>query len=311
MMMPSRVSPFTRRILVQVAVLIAIPSLFFAIWCYNFATQMATPPHRPVGAVPKDISFPVEAVRFKATDGVQLSGWFLPCPGATRAVVLLHGGRRNRLGMVSHAKLFRAHGYAVLLYDARGHGESDDAPDPARWHIADDVVGAVDFLRGRGFQQFGLLGLSQGGVTIASTAGRLHDLCWVVLECTPINVGDIVRNDIGNALPGLGWLGGLVALPMIQWKMGVSLKDFALGENAAKFRCPVLVIAGGADDRVRPAEARDLYARITAPKSFWLIPGAPHTNFYLYAHTVKADYEKRVLTFIDAAVNPAASAARH
>ena len=298
--MPPRISSFTRKIIVQVAVLIAVPLLFFGIWCDNFATQLATPPHRPVGAVPNDFPFPMETVRFAATDGVQLAGWFLPCPGATRAVVLLHGGHRNRLAMMPHARLLREHGYAVLLYDARGHGDSDDAPVPACWHLADDVVGAVDFVRSRGFSQFGLLGLSQGGITIASAAGRLRDLCWVVLECTPIDVRDIVRNDIGHALPGLGRLGGLVALPMIEWKMGVALKDFALGDNVGRFRCPVLVIAGGADVRVLPSEARDLFDHVTAPKSFWLIPGAPHTNFYVY--TVKEEYEQRVLRFIDAAV---------
>ena len=302
--MPPRISPFIRRIIVQVAVLIAVPSLFFGIWCNSFATQMATPPHRPVGTVPRDFPFPVETVRFQATDDVQLSGWFLPCPGATRAVVLLHGGRRNRLGMVPHAKLLREHGYAVLLYDARGHGESDDAPDPARWHIADDVVGAVDFLRSRGFRQFGLLGLSQGGITIALAADRLRDLCWVVLECTPVDVRDIVRNDIGNALPGFGWLGGLFAVPMLEWKMQVSLKDFVLRDQVSRFRCPVFVIAGGADARVLPAEARDLFDHVTAQKSFWLIPGAPHTNFYLYTHASQAEYEHHVLAFIDEAVKP-------
>ena len=35
----------------------------------------------------------------------------------------------------------------------------------------------------RSFNQFGLLGFSQGSVTTANAAGRLRDLCSVVLEC--------------------------------------------------------------------------------------------------------------------------------
>ena len=291
-----------RKFILQLAVVIAIAALVFAGWCARFISNLATPPHRPVGAVPANLTFAIEPVRFKADDGVSLSGWFLPCPGATRAVVLLHGGRRNRLAMVPHAQLLRKQGYAVLLYDARGHGESDDAPSGRAWHIDDDLVGALDYLRSRGFKEFGLLGLSQGGINIALAAGRLRDLCWVVLECTPADVRDIIRHDIANAVPVPEWLAGAVAVPMLQWKMGMSAGDFVLRDQVSKFRCPVFVIAGGADVRVLPVEARDLFDHVIAPKSFWLIPGAPHTNFYLYLPAIKVDYEKRVLSFIDTAV---------
>ena len=38
------------------------------------------------------------------------------------AAVLLHGLADNRLGMIGYAKLLLAHGYSVLLPDARAHG---------------------------------------------------------------------------------------------------------------------------------------------------------------------------------------------
>ena len=288
-----------RKFIIQFAVVALIAALTFAGWCAHFISQLTTPPRRPVGAVPAALTFPVEAIRFKADDGVSLSGWFVPCPGATRAVVLLHGGRRNRLAMVPHAQLLRQQGYAVLLYDARGHGESDDAPKARAWHLDDDLVGALDYLRGRGFNEFGLLGLSQGGITIALAAGRLRDLCWVVLECTPTDVRDIIRHDIANAVPVPEWLAGAVALPMLQWETRATPKDFVLRDQVGKFQCPVFVIAGGGDVRVLPSEARDLFDHVTAPKSFWLIPGAPHTNFYLEIRSIKGDYEKRVASFIN------------
>ena len=291
-----------RKFILWLAAAVAILAIGFGAWCARFVSHLTHPPHRPVGAVPAELTFPVEPVRFKADDGVSLSGWFLPCPGATRAVVLLHGGQRNRLAMVPHAQLLRKQGYAVLLYDTRGHGESDDAPSARTWRIDDDLVGALDYLRGRGFREFGLLGLSQGGINIALTAGRLRDLCWVVLECTPADVRDIIRHDIAHALPVPEWLAGAVAVPMLRRAMGASSNDFVLRDQVAKFRCPVLVIAGGADIRVLPAEARDLFDHVTAPKSFWLIPGAPHTNFYLYIRSIKEEYEQRVTGFITEAV---------
>jgi len=51
-----------------------------------------------------------------------------------------------------------------------------------------------------------------------------------------------------------------------------------------------------------PRRRTDLFDHVTAAKSFWLIPGAPHTNFHRYIHSIKAEYEQRVIGFIDRAV---------
>ena len=292
----------TRRIILWLAIGLALPAALFALWCGRFVSQVTTIPHRPVGTVPAQFPFAVEAVRFKAADGVLLSGWWVPCPGATRAAVLLHGNRRNRLAMLPHAQLLRAHGYAVLLYDARNHGESDDAPDRHGWNWVEDLVGATDYLRTRGFRQFGLLGLSQGGITIAAAADRLRDVSWAVIECTPADVRSIIVNDLHNATGLPGTFGASIAVPLLEWKTGLKFKDHVLRDKIAAFHCPLLFIAGGGDQRVYPQEARELFDRANEPKTFWLIPGAPHTNFYLYG--TKAEYERRVLAFIASATIP-------
>jgi uncharacterized protein len=66
------------------------------------------------------------------------------------------------------------------------------------------------------------------------------------------------------------------------------------------FRCPVFIIAGGADQRVFPAEARQVFDQANEPKSWWVIPGTAHTNFYLSRS--KGEYEERLLNFINGAV---------
>jgi hypothetical protein len=59
------------------------------------------------------------------------------------AVILLHGVADNRMGMIGYADLLLRHGYAVLLPDARRHGESGgelatygikEAGDVRRWY---------------------------------------------------------------------------------------------------------------------------------------------------------------------------------
>src|SRR6478672_3559043 len=64
-----------------------------------------------------------ERVTFAASDGVRLSGWWVPGRNGA-AVVVVHGGGGDREGAVAHARMLARAGYGVLLYDARGRGRS-------------------------------------------------------------------------------------------------------------------------------------------------------------------------------------------
>ncbi len=67
----------------------------------------------------------VEDVQLEAQDHVSLRAWLVqPQHGNGQAVILLHGLGDNRLGTVGYAQLLLVHGYAVLMPDARAHGES-------------------------------------------------------------------------------------------------------------------------------------------------------------------------------------------
>src|SRR5256885_1230616 len=58
-------------------------------------------------------------------DHASLRAWLLrPQRGNGSIVILLHGLGDNRLGTIGYAQLLLAHGYSVLMPDARAHGES-------------------------------------------------------------------------------------------------------------------------------------------------------------------------------------------
>src|SRR5215475_6103350 len=64
-------------------------------------------------------------VEMIADDGITLRGWSIrPEKANGEAVILLHGLRDNRVGMIGYAELLLSNGYAVLLPDARAHGAS-------------------------------------------------------------------------------------------------------------------------------------------------------------------------------------------
>src|SRR5215471_2607698 len=67
----------------------------------------------------------LESVSIVAADGALLKAWYVhPASYNGNAVVLLHGITDNREGVSGYGELLLEHGYAVLLPDARRHGES-------------------------------------------------------------------------------------------------------------------------------------------------------------------------------------------
>jgi len=258
------------------------------------------PTRRALGDPTRDLHFRYEAVSFPATDGTKLEGWFVPSPDAKTAVVLLHGADHDRSSMLARAQLLRTHGYAVLLYDARGQGASERRPVTWGWFESRDLLGALDFLRSRGFHNFGCIGSSQGAATIALAAPLLKEVRWAVLECSysTMRQGFDRQSQAIFNLPG--WLSGVFLVPFIEWRAGISFDAVNPREAAEHFACPVLVMNGANDRRVLPEDARDLFSHIPEPKTFWLVPHAGHGNLYKDA---SVEYERHLLAFISSSEN--------
>ena len=115
------------------------------------------------------LGLPHERVVFPASDGVHLAGWYVPSHNGA-AIVLVHGGGGDRQGTILHARMLAKAGYGVLLYDARGRGESAGHENAAGWQWDRDVRGAVSFLTSRGIDHIGLLGLSTGAEAVVTEA---------------------------------------------------------------------------------------------------------------------------------------------
>jgi uncharacterized protein len=121
-------------------------------------------------------------VTFRASDGLELAGWYRPSRNGA-AVVVVHGGSSDRKGSVAHARMLARHGYGVLVYDARGRGESEGMENNYGWDWPKDVAGAMDFLRGRDDvdpKRIGALGLSTGADVLIEVAAKRGDVAALV-----------------------------------------------------------------------------------------------------------------------------------
>jgi pimeloyl-ACP methyl ester carboxylesterase len=95
-------------------------------------------------------------------DGVLLAG---EEAGDGPPIVLLHGLTATRRYVVMGSRLLERSGHRVVAYDARGHGRSSPAPDPAAYgyeRLARDLEAVLDAL---GLARAALAGASMGAHT--------------------------------------------------------------------------------------------------------------------------------------------------
>jgi pimeloyl-ACP methyl ester carboxylesterase len=103
--------------------------------------------------------------------------------GSGPAVVLLHGLTATRRYVVMGSKALERAGHRVVAYDARGHGASPPAPEPAAYEYADLAADLEAVLDDRGLDRAVLVGASMGAHTILRFAldhpGLVAALCVV------------------------------------------------------------------------------------------------------------------------------------
>ncbi len=102
-----------------------------------------------------------------AAGGATLSG---EESGHGPPIVLLHGLTATRRYVVMGAQSLQRSGHQVVAYDARGHGRSSPAPDPADYgyeRLAEDLEAVLDALE---VPRAVLAGASMGGQTAARFA---------------------------------------------------------------------------------------------------------------------------------------------
>ncbi len=159
-----RVRAWTNRGLATVGtVLIA----FLVVYPTMLVVDYLAKPRAPIDQAALGLAH--EQVTFTATDGVPLAGWYVPSRNGA-AIVLVHGGGGDRQGTILHARMLASAGYGVLLYDARGRGESGGHENAFGWQWDRDVHGAVFYLAARGVHRIGLLGLSTGAEAVVTEA---------------------------------------------------------------------------------------------------------------------------------------------
>lgn len=255
---------------------------------------VATMPYpSEVRPVEEFAGYPPEDVAFTAIDGVTLSGWHVAASRA-RAVLLLHGITSNRRQMNRRAEFFARLGYSSLLYDARGHGESERARVTMGWKERRDLAAAYGFLLERGYTCIGADGVSMGAATVAMACADL-DLDFIILESSYDTLDQAWRNRVAlvhvpHAITWpLRWL--------TEWRIGARAREVEPLRFLEQCAAPALILGGDSELEINASETQSLYDRCAAEeKRIHFFKGAGHDNF---ASSYREEWQRVVTEFLD------------
>jgi pimeloyl-ACP methyl ester carboxylesterase len=104
-------------------------------------------------------------------------------------IVLAHGLTATRRYVVHGSKLLERSGYRVIAYDARGHGDSEPAPDPSAYGYDDLVDDLERVMDEHAVEGAVLAGVSMGAATTLALALRAPGRVRALVQITPAHLG--------------------------------------------------------------------------------------------------------------------------
>ena len=271
---------------------IILQAFYILIMTRPAPSRIGFPPQNAEGITYQPVSL------FNEQDNITLSGWYIPSKNQA-AVILLHGYGSNRLEMRPQAEVLARHGYGVLLYDLRGHGESQGEVRAFGWEDVSDVDAAIEFLSNReeiNPDRIGILGFSIGGQIAIRAAAEYTQIKGVIAD----DPGYVTVKDAptpSNTNQRFTHLVSWIDSRIISLMTGIPIPPGVIEEIGDIPPRPILFIATG--EGGGRGLVRHFYQIADEPKELWEIPETFHGGQF-YARPV--EYEEKMIAFFNNAL---------
>ena len=283
---------------------LAAAAVYSAVSVYAAGQLSTTGTHLPLQATPESIGPDWEDVTFPSrTDHLRLSGWLFHAPRRTgRSAIALHGFTSNRtdagFGMPAFTRDLLAAGYDTLVFDFRSFGRSEGGGFTIGWREGRDVLGAYDFMRGRGYDpaQMAIVGISMGAESMLGVAEQLGPVAALVADSAYAELRPIIELNLHrySPLPALFYPGIIEAGTLFY---GLNPDFRPIDHVRALPQRAFLFFVGGRDDFIPPDNSRRLRAASANPGSRLVVfEGSGHVQGY---HDERDRYLRELFAFID------------
>ena len=231
-------------------------------------------------------TFQADNVTIPSPNG-PLAAWYArPDAGTAKGTVaLFHGYTSSKAHLLHEAGYFRRLGYAVLLVDQAGSGQSAGNRTTVGYREADDVAAAVHYLQAQrpaaSPDSLILYGVSMGAVAIMRAEAELGVRASAnILECPYGTMRQTVYNRFHSMrVPAFPLADMLVFWGGVQngfWAYSLQGEEFA-----RRIHTPTLLLWGTADPRVTRAETDAIFTNLAGPKQRQDFDGSGHEPYWL------------------------------
>jgi len=256
----------------------------------------------PIPFFPEDFGWTYEKVKFKSTDGLTLTGWFVPADSASEfTIVIQHGLGSNAGDMLSNTACLRNGGkWNLFYYNFRGHGDSQGQRTSLGPLELRDMESALRWLQDHKSQEtrrLAVYGHSLGAAVAIVGASRHPEIEGVVAESPFAFISNTVRHFAWTfyRIPYFPFVP--LSLFFTSLRLRMPIGDFAPAQSIGKISPrPVFLIAAEKDRRMPMSDAKILWEKARDPKEQWIAPDAGHGEPWIM---YREEYEKRLVRFFE------------
>jgi len=246
------------------------------------AERLTRPTNYPLTIDPRRLSSDAQPWSARTSDGVTLRGWYLPTSERRRLIVLVHGMWSSWLEMAALGRDLHHGDYDVLLFDLRGHGQSDPSRLSLGRRERADIRAVMSWARAEGFTQdrIGWLGYSMGASTLLLEAAQNPDIQVVVMDSPYGNLPELLKKQLSKHSHLPGWFNPGI-LTAARWVYGVRTDDLVPIQAARSWgHRPLLLIHGESDSIVPVSQAYQLADAVGSSCLTLTLPGVDHVQAY-------------------------------
>jgi len=215
-------------------------------------------------------------------DGLTLRGWLIPSRSRRQLVVLVHGMWSSWEHMARLGGDLNRRGYDVLLFDLRGHGQSDPARLSMGRREKADIRAVLDWAvdEGYGPDRVGWVGHSMGASTLLMAADDIPEIHAAVLDSPYADLPELLKDQLSkhSHLPKVFNAGILLAAHRAY---GLRADEIRPIRSARRWgNRPILLIHGDADSTVPIRDAYRLRQALGERCDLVVRPGVEHVEAY-------------------------------
>jgi fermentation-respiration switch protein FrsA (DUF1100 family) len=142
-----------------------------------------------------------------------------------------------------------------------------------------------------------VIGTSLGGAAALLATPPLSVDALVAESVYPA-IDIATRNRLRKYLGPLGATAAPLLLLQLQPRLGLRIADLRPLDHVAMVKCPLLVIGGEKDRNTTLENTMSMYRAARLGTQLWVLPNVDHVDLY---HAVPAEYEHRILVFLEKA----------